>query len=332
VDAVYIGGSSYTEPSDAFPDGYFTGRMFKINTRYPDDIPSDNPKEWRLSTLFYSDRPITAAPTLSVDDMDNAWVFFGTGRFKEMNDRVTTEQQYLYGIKDPYFNKQYDANDSDNYNKLGNYYHDNNAAETLSRGRLFYANPYESDNNTGAVTPLAGGLDYIEDWETLLKAVRNTDQKDHPDYFDGWYRELDPRSDSTMPSERVISKPALLGGLLFTSVYIPDNDICGFGGSTDIYGVYYETGTPWWRHVFNTSTALPGNPDPVQYRSGLLLNTGPPPPQLSIHIGRRSGARLFSQTGLGPVLEFDVSTNVPESDVLYWNELSEPKEPDPDSE
>jgi type IV pilus assembly protein PilY1 len=326
VDAVYIGGSSYSDTTDDF-----TGKMFKINTRYSGEVPSDDPDDWSLSTLFQTDRPITAAPALSVDDLDNVWVFFGTGRFQEMKDRVTTPQQYLYGIKDPYFNKQYDYGDSANYNGLGNYYHNNSDALTLTcktstdtlldcgeSHELFYANPYTIEDNTGKVTPESGGKEYIKDWKTLLSVVRNTDQKDITDYFDGWYRKLDPRSDLSLPSERVISKPALLGRILFTSIYIPDYDICGLGGSTDIYGVYYETGTPYWRHVFNRSTAQPG--DPVQYRSGVRLNTGPPPPALGIHIGRQSGAKIFSQTGRGQVLEIGVSIGVPESDVLYWNE------------
>jgi type IV pilus assembly protein PilY1 len=313
VDAVYIGGSASTGML-----GDFTGRMYKINTRYPNDVPSDKPSEWGLSTIFDTDRPITAAPTLSVDTLDNVWVLFGTGRFQEMNDRVTTQQQYLYGIKDPYFNKQYDASDSTNYNGLGNYYHDNITAETLTRSRLFYANPYESNDNTGTVVPLPAGLSYITDWKTLLSAARNKDQTVNPDYFDGWYRELDPRSVLTLPSERVISKPALLGGVMFTPIYLPDDDICGFGGATDVYGVYYETGTPFWRHVFDKSTSAPG--DPVKYRAGILLNTGPPPPTVSMHIGRQSGAKIFTQTGLGPVLEISVSTDIPKSDVLYWNE------------
>jgi hypothetical protein len=246
-----------------------------------------------------------------------------------MKDRVTTRQQYLYGIKDPYFNRQYDAGDSENYNEIENYYHNNASAETLTRARLFYANPYTIEDNTGTVTPGSEGKEYIKDWKTLLSVVRNTDQKDITDYFDGWYRELDSRSESDppLPSERVISKPALLGRILFTSIYIPDYDICGFGGSTDIYGVYYETGTPNWRHVFNRSTAQPGHP--VQYRSGVRLKTGPPPPALGMHIGRQPGAKIFSQTGRGQVLEIGISIRVPESDVLYWNEQYDP---DPDGD
>jgi Tfp pilus tip-associated adhesin PilY1 len=78
--------------------------------------------------------------------------------------------------------------------------------------------------------------------------VRNTDTDS--DYYDGWYRELDPPAMVGDASERIISKPAILSGILFTPVYIPDSDLCGFGGSADTYGVYFESGTPNFRHIF----------------------------------------------------------------------------------
>ena len=255
-----------------------------------------------------------------MDNLDNVWVLFGTGRFQEMNDRATTDQNYLFGIKDPYFNRQYNSSETD-YNGVGDYYHNNGSALTLTFDNMFYSNPYEVYDSTGTVAPLSGGLTYINSWGSLLDAVRNLDQDNHGDYFNGWYRELDARSDLTLPSERVISKPAILSGIVFTPIYIPDDDICGFGGYTDIYGLYFETGTPWWKHVFNRDTAVAE--DPVQYRSGLL--TGPPPPTVTLFMGRRSGAKIFAQTGTGPVLEAEVGTLVPSSDVKYWNE----PEPEP---
>lgn len=310
VDAVYIGAANYY-------DSQWQGMMYKINTRYSDMVPSDDPDNWSLCTLFESERPITAAPTLSVDGLDNVWVFFGTGRFQEMADRVTTEQNYLFGIKDPYFNEQYDSSNS-NYNGRGDYYHNNAMAFPLSLTNLFYANPYESFSGLGTINALAGGLSRITDWTTLLNVVRNTeDQSSFSDYFDGWYRELDPRSDLSLPSERIISKPAILSGVLFTPVYIPDDDICGFGGYTDIYGVYYETGTPLWKHIFNADTLEDG--DSVAYR----LDTGevgPPPSALSVHIGKESGASLFTQTGSGSILKVDVAVPVIESNIKYWIE------------
>jgi hypothetical protein len=71
-----------------------------------------------------------------------------------------------------------------------------------------------------------------------------------------------------LPSERVISKPALFGGLVFAPIYIPDDDICGFGGGTDICGVYYETGTPCTARGFSVS-----EPIPVNHRLWIMVQT-----------------------------------------------------------
>lgn len=312
VDAIYIGGASNST-------GSWTGKMFKINTRYADTIPEVDPNNWSLSTLFDSDRPITAAPAISVDQLDNVWVYFGTGRFQEMSDRVTTQQNYLYGIKDPYFNKQYDSSNSLDYNGRGDYYQNNSLMPlTLTRAELFNANPYVSYDTVGTIQPQAGGLSRITSWDSLLGAVRNTeDQSAYPDYFDGWYRALDPVP-AGAPSERIISKPAILSGIVFTPVYVPDSDICGFGGGTDTYGVYYESGTAFWQHIFNADTATEG--DAVAYRMGTMLNTGPPPPTVSISIGRLTGAKLFLQTGTGPILGMEVKIPSLKSDVHYWEE------------
>jgi type IV pilus assembly protein PilY1 len=308
VDAIYIGSANYS-------GGQWDGTMFKINTRSPDSVPSVDPGDWTFYTLFESPAPITAAPSLSVDTLDNVWVLFGTGRFQEMADRVTTDQNYLFGIKDPYFNTQYDASDSE-YNSRGDYYHDNGQVHipAIGDGDLFYSNPYVSYSAVGTVS---GGLASITSWDSLLQVVRNTDS-DNGNYFDGWYRELDPRPDISLPSERIISKPAILSGLVFAPVYIPDEDICAFGGSTDTYGVYYETGTSMWKHIFRTGTTENG--DPVAYRAGKILNTGPPPPTVSIHIGKQEGAKLFTQTGGGQVLEATVDIPPVESNIQYWTE------------
>jgi type IV pilus assembly protein PilY1 len=310
VDAIYIGAANYTGTE-------WQGKLFKINTR-SGSVPDKDTSNWSMSTLFNSERPLTAPTALSVDQLDNVWVLFGTGRFQEMSDRVTTEQNYIIGIKDPYFNRQYDASGS-SYNGQGDYYHNNAMARTVALSDLFYANPYETYATLGTIVSKSGGLSRIVGWQSLLEAVRNTeDQTVFADYFDGWYRELDARITVGLPSERVISKPAILGGVLFVPVYIPDDDICGFGGSTDIYGLYYETGTPMWQHIFRK----PGTKveDPVAYRAGAILNTGPPPPMVSVHIGRQSGAKLFMQTGAGPVLEAEVAIPEISSDIKYWNE------------
>ena len=54
--------------------------------------------------MFKSPRPITASGTLSVDRKDNVWLYLGTGRFLTLSDKTNTNQNYIVGIKDPFFN------------------------------------------------------------------------------------------------------------------------------------------------------------------------------------------------------------------------------------
>ncbi|TLY20471.1 MAG: hypothetical protein E6K66_09945, partial [Nitrospirae bacterium] len=48
--------------------------------------------------------PITTAPSVTIDDANKVWVFFGTGRYLSNSDKTNTEQQYLFGIKDNVMN------------------------------------------------------------------------------------------------------------------------------------------------------------------------------------------------------------------------------------
>src|SRR5205823_14539085 len=45
--------------------------------------------------------PIVGAPTVTADDANNFWVFFGTGRFFHANDKSIADTQYFFGVKDP---------------------------------------------------------------------------------------------------------------------------------------------------------------------------------------------------------------------------------------
>ena len=56
-----------------------------------------------MTKIFSGTRPITAAVGLSVDALDDVWVYFGTGRYLTMADRANADQQYMFGIRDPLF-------------------------------------------------------------------------------------------------------------------------------------------------------------------------------------------------------------------------------------
>ncbi|MGH7430192.1 MAG: pilus assembly protein, partial [Candidatus Methylomirabilaceae bacterium] len=44
--------------------------------------------------------PIVTAPAVTVDDANKVWIFFGTGRYYSAADKISTETQYFFGVKD----------------------------------------------------------------------------------------------------------------------------------------------------------------------------------------------------------------------------------------
>ena len=148
VDAIYIG-----ETYDDAPKGW-KGAMYKIvvpwtcsaadctNIDYGDtDNGSydDDPSNWSLVKLFESPTPITAPPALSVDFFDNAWIYFGTGRYLSEPDKTSTDVQYLFGVKDPFFNRDHSPTGS-----FGDNYYENYASSlTLTTADLFDSDIYK---------------------------------------------------------------------------------------------------------------------------------------------------------------------------------------------
>jgi type IV pilus assembly protein PilY1 len=55
-----------------------------------------------------------------------------------------------------------------------------------------------------------------------------------------------------MPSERVLSRSSVLGGLVLFTTYQPTNDICSVLGDSYLYALYYETGTAYNKPVVGT--------------------------------------------------------------------------------
>jgi type IV pilus assembly protein PilY1 len=303
VDGIYFG--------ENYLSGSMKGMVYKVTVPcttcewdigFPGTVVYDsNPSNWYVSALFESNRPITAPMALSVDRLDNAWVYFGTGRYIGTNDKTDAEQQYLYGIKDPFFNED-----------QASYYHDYLSSLTLYQSDLFGVDDIVV---TTEGTVLEGGAlhDANGSWSHLVDVART---------FDGWYRSLET---SAGPSERSVSKSAMLGGIVFTPTFTPNTDVCGFGGDTNFYALYFETGTAYPKQILSI-----GNPsyvtvdvNPEEIVEVKLQNpiSGAPPPSVGIHIGRQKGARVYLQQSTGQVVDLDVDTafNL-KSGLTSWRE------------
>ncbi|MFZ5570978.1 MAG: PilC/PilY family type IV pilus protein [Thermodesulfobacteriota bacterium] len=317
----------------------------------PADVDyNEDPTTWVLSTLFTGDQPISGSPALSIGTLDDVWVYFGTGRFlgkfgdpdwtnsstswpdtsdtiPDFDDRKDTLQQYYYGLRDPFFNKAYDTN-SDGIVDGGEYYHSLAIAKTLTMADLFNAAtvrigfaPATGQNmvfEAGSDIPFNDGStpDYGPDgeWKTLTKYVLGE--------FDGWYHPLTAAGGSS-PSERITSKPALLGGVSIASSYTPVDDPCQFGGTSGFYALYFETGTAYFQPILRNQIYGTLTYDNETYSIVAPKNTasmvGAPPPSVGIHVGREEGATAFVQQSTGEIIAIDVDPvfNI-KSGLTYW--------------
>ncbi|MBW1803445.1 MAG: hypothetical protein JRJ85_22285, partial [Deltaproteobacteria bacterium] len=296
VDAVYF-GETYEQ------SGSWKGKIYKVSipwdwsdTSSYVDNPNDGSDPWTLSSLFTSTRPITAPVALSIDNYDNAWVYVGTGRYMSQADKTDADTQYLFGLVDPFFNASYDTAPDD-------YYHNYSNTNELSVSDLFEADPYVI---TTAGSVFDGGT-YFGTWANLL-----ADAGSH----DGWYRTL------STSKERSITKMTVLGGIVFAPSFIPSDDICGYGGDSKLYGLYYETGTAYYEPVFPDgveSTTLEGD-DYEKVLDHMDLGAGRSS-SLGIHVGQEEGAKAFIQQSTGTVMETDVdpALNI-KSGLINWQE------------
>ncbi|MBW2302213.1 MAG: hypothetical protein JRF57_00720 [Deltaproteobacteria bacterium] len=296
VDAIYL-GETYKQGSS------WKGKIYKVMIPWDwSDVSSyeDNPihsgNEWKFKPLFTSDRPITSPLSLSIDFFDNVWVYFGTGRYLSDSDKSTTDTQYLYGLVDPFFNSYYDSGS-------GGYYHSYAYNKELSRSDLFEADDYVI---TSGGTVFVGSTEF-GNWNDLLVEARN---------YDGWYRTL------LTTRERAITKPSVFGGIVFFPTFVPNDDICGFGGDSYLYALYFETGTAYYEPVFpgQTQDFTVGSETYQQVLDKVSLGSGKSS-SLGFHVGQEEGTKAFIQQSTGTVLDVDTNPafNI-KSGLINWRQ------------
>lgn len=247
---------------------------FDPNNDEPTYSPA--PADWIVRPIFEADAPITQKLTAahgSKANNEHLWVYAGTGRYLSEDDKMTTNQNYVYAIQDPYFNP-----DSVDYGDI------NGPAAALTINQLFHSNDYTVLLDE-SVRFGVNDFSPAPAFNTFVNYVR--------DNFDGWYYTLDTTGG---PSERIVSRGAVFGKYLWLPAYTPSENICTPGGFTQFYGFYYETGTNAPNQVFGAAT--------VKYPTVLI---GPPPPKVGIHMGREGGARVILQMGSGQVVEIDIN-------------------------
>jgi type IV pilus assembly protein PilY1 len=206
------------------------GRVYRINTK--GDI---DPNNWLRTTLINPLGPVLVGPSVSKDVDGNLWVFFGTGRLRATADLSNSDQQHFYGIKDAYW--------SDATSASGPYLRTDLLNTSAVKVTTDTGSDLQVTDSVGsACSGSTNGVDC--NFSKLLENARGKS---------GWFIDFDPTSPPN-PSERVLSRSSVLGGLVLFTTYKPTSDICSVLGDSNLYALYYETGTAYNKSVIGTYT------------------------------------------------------------------------------
>ncbi|WP_028583285.1 pilus assembly protein [Desulfogranum mediterraneum] len=242
--------------------------------------------EWSdLVTLHNSGRPIYAQVVPALDDLGNHWTFFGSGRYFSAADKTSTASQRLFGVKDMEASASYPVLDS----KLL----DVTNAEVYSDGVL----------EANSVTKLDG---------TALTKFTDLEEEVDTNAL-GWKMDLPLIVGAAGdPSTRSVTRSALLGGVLFSTVFQPSEDPCAGEGQSRLYGLYYKTGTgyPSIPPVFGAAVETVG--DEVKFRTLKFMDLGSgAATSPAVHSGKGSGdsgLKVFTQLSTGAMVESEAET------------------------
>jgi type IV pilus assembly protein PilY1 len=313
TDAVYFGTVSNTW-------GSWGGGLYRLVTRKLDTTTGNQvvtrPSEWStllnassLTNPLYlinTEQPVTGAASIGTDGV-NYWIYFGTGRFYDEDDKTdssSNDQQAFYGIKEP---RDCDGFTWETVEKTGAWdtvpgsqgllQVDKIQVRLAPTGTLSVFSCKDSDPDCEAlrssgITTFDGLDKYIAGTGGCYDSTDSVADRDlYETGTDGWYKEF------YKPRERNLGQATLLGGLLTFTTYQPFNDVCLPEGLAYLYGVYFRTGTAWYKSVF-------GDPEEgEEYSEDVLILGRGLAITPNLHVGKQEGSKAFVQTSTGTIVE-----------------------------
>ncbi len=120
----------------------------------------------------------------------------------------------------------------------------------------------------------------------------------------GWWRELDG------VGERNLSTSLVFGGAVLFTTYLPQSDICSYGGKGRLHVLYYRTGTAHIKPVFLVAEDTLYNPTYVDVGQGM-------PSEPSLYVSGDQ-VKVFIQAAGGIVSPETGIPGLPTSGVIMW--------------
>jgi len=256
------------------------GKVYRLRTG------NGPPEDWQLSTLVDVAEPVSAAPSVAVDEKGSLWVYFGTGRYFNRDDTLQPAPMGFYGIREP------ETAGTRNWDTVFTSFLFDSSKVAVTQGTC--GEGEFSENCVGIIQP-DDNSNATRDWAWLTSTL---------DQSPGWKHAF------TTAGERVLGQATVLGGsVVFTSV-IPAQEVCAAGGTSRLWSLYYKTGTPYfWPSLEHSACNFPAFID-----LGPTLAAHP-----TLHVGVNPTTKAITQSNTGDLTGTEVTSPLPfKSGGLFW--------------
>lgn len=276
--------------------GGWTGKMHRIVIDDRVNGSGEEPTDadtWSHNLFYDPKQPIVAAPLVGLDEDSTFWVYFGTGRFFDELDRDDTAQMNYYGITEPR---------ASIFSLTGNpSYVGSKTVPARSKTDLLETSNvkvFENDSPALALVEGVPGVTNFRDLESLYDYDTSVVPATLPTYA-GWYFDLQSSG------ERNVGQGVLLGEISTFTGYTPSNVVCESEGTSDLYALYYRTGTSYWTDVIgldSSDTRYVSSEWKSRVKNKLTLGPGLVASP-NIFRGRSDGTTAFVQSSTGGITE-----------------------------
>jgi type IV pilus assembly protein PilY1 len=221
--------------------GYWAGKMYRLTmgtcatapcststwgiASGANRVPTEMLDTFNIGASWEYLGPMTSSPTVTLDDAGEVWLFFGTGRFLSTADKADTSTQYLLGLKDSVL-------------RAG-------GCSQTSTTSCWDDNLLDVSNVQICVTCAAGsdqvnGVAGTTTYPALISLVKS---------MDGWVTNL------PAAGERSIVPPSIIAGAVLFPSFIPTTDICVAAGNSNLYALFYKTGSAYSEPILGVDAA-----------------------------------------------------------------------------
>lgn len=290
TDIVYYGTTSGLNSAPR-------GTMRRVTT--DNNLRSGVKAAWSNSTLINLDIPITAAPSVAIDETKQLWVYFGTGRFFNRGDMPQDLNMSFFGLKEPMTDNATQDKYTYSWADIDPIFIFDSTNVNISNstcGSTFTKSCVSiTKTETNGTVISYGTTDGTTPWDALVSEATS---------YKGW------RHNFSWNMERVLGQPAILGGAVIFTTYAPGIDVCSFEGDSRLYAVYYKTGTSFYEPILTSS----GDIFSKFVGLGKGMATSP-----NLHVGEGEGSNAFIQTSTGAIQSIKIENPLSiKSGTLFW--------------